>query len=200
MGNGGHASVLTEILLSQGRDIIGYTAPLQEHNNFGLRYIGADIAIQEYNPNEVDLVLGIGTVNVSTIRQSLYKRMKNLGFHFSNVIHENSILSPSVTLGEGVQVMAGAIIQTNTKVGNNTIINTGASIDHDSDIGDHVHIAPRVIISGEVIIKNECHVGTGATLIQGITLGNSSLIGAGAVVIHNIAAGKRAFGVPAKEV
>lgn len=200
MGNGGHASVITEMLLSQSRNILGYTAPSQEHNTFGLHYIGADIAIQEYNPNAVDLVIGLGTVKVSTIRQSLYKRMKNLGFCFTNVIHENSILSPSVILGEGVQIMAGAIIQTNAKVGNNTIINTGASIDHDSDIGEHVHIAPRVTISGGVKIQNGCHVGTGATLIQGVTLGNSSLIGAGAVVIHNIAAGKRAFGVPAKEV
>ncbi|MFF2752173.1 acetyltransferase [Psychrobacillus sp. NPDC058041] len=200
IGNGGHASVLTEILLTQNRTILGYTAPSQESNTFGLQYIGPDMAIQNYNPNEIELILGIGTVNVSNIRKSLFERMKQLGFQFAKVIHGQTILSPSVTLGEGVQIMAGAIIQTNVKVGNNTIINTGACIDHDSNIGEHVHIAPRVTISGGVKIKNGCHVGTGATLIQGITLGNDSLIGAGAVVIHNIAAGKKAIGVPAKEV
>lgn len=200
IGNGGHASVLTEILLTQSRTILGYTAPSQENNNFGLRYIGPDIAIQKYNPNEIDLIIGLGSVNVSNTRKSLFESMKNLGFKFSNVIHDKSILSPSVTLGEGVQIMAGSIIQTNVRVGNNTIINTGASIDHDSDIGEHVHIAPRVTISGGVKINNGCHVGTGATLIHGITIGNDCLIGAGAVVIHNIDAGKRAIGVPAKEV
>ena len=34
IGNGGHASVLTEMLLSQKETIIGYTAPTTEENDF----------------------------------------------------------------------------------------------------------------------------------------------------------------------
>lgn len=200
LGNGGHASVLTEILLLQGRKILGYTAPEDLTNSNGLVYLGTDEVIRKYNPIEVELVLGLGTVGISNVRQSIFEELKNQGYIFATCVHPTAIMSTTTVLAEGVQVMAGAIIQSQAQIGENTIINTGAIIEHDCVIGSHVHVAPGVTLSGSVHIGNGSHIGTGSSIIQRITIGKNTIIGAGAIVISNIGTNKKAFGVPAKEV
>ena len=200
LGNGGHASVLTEILLQQGHTIIGFTTPTIEQNNFGLTYLGPDEVIDHYSNEEVELVLGLGMLGPSSVREKMFIHFKEKGYFFKTIIHSATIISPSVKLAEGVQIMAGAIVQTQTTIADNTIVNTGALIDHDCQIGAHVHIAPGTKISGAVQIKNSTHIGTGTTIIQGIQIGRNCLIGAGSVVVKNISDNLKAFGVPAKEV
>lgn len=200
LGNGGHASVLSEILLLQGRQILGFTAPEEQRNCYGLGYLGTDEMIRTFKPEKVDLVLGLGTVNISYVRQSIFENLKNQGYTFATCVHPTAIISSSAKLAEGVQVMAGAIVQPHVQIRENTIINTGSIIEHDCVIGAHVHVAPGVTLSGSVRIGDYSHIGTGSSVIQGIEIGGNSLVGAGAVVISNIGTNKKAFGVPAKEV
>lgn len=200
IGNGGHASVLTEILLVQKQTIIGFTAPTIEENAFQLAYLGTDEVIENYKPSDIELVLGIGTIQPSPLREKIFNTYTIKNYDFKSVIHPSAIVAPSVKLGQGVQIMAGAIIQTNTKIADNSIINTGALIDHDCHISAHIHIAPGTKISGGVSIQQGTHIGTGATIIQGIHIGSNCLIGAGAVVVNHIKEGIKAVGIPAKEV
>lgn len=201
IGNGGHASVLIETLLAQGREIIGYTDIEENKKDATLMYLGTDDIISEnYNCEEIELVLGLGSIKVTAIRGNLFEYFTELGFTFSQVIHPTAIISPSVTLGQGVQIMAGVILQTNASIGDNSIINTGTTIDHDCVIGKYVHIAPGSTLSGGVEVGDNCHIGTGTTIIQNIKIGKKTTIGAGAVVVRNIGAEKIVYGVPAKEV
>lgn len=200
IGNGGHASVLVETLIAQQREIKGYTAPQEEENGFNLSYLGTDDIITGYDPNEVALVLGLGTIEVSAYRKSIFEYFVAKGYTFANVIHPTAMVASSVKIGHGIQIMAGAILQTNSAIADNSIINTGSVIDHDSLIGHHVHVAPGSTLSGGVKIGNGCHIGIGTSIIQGITIGNETVIGAGSVVVKNIGDRKTAYGVPAKEV
>ncbi len=200
IGNGGHASVLVETLIAQQREVKGYTAPIEEKAFFDLPYLGMDDAIANYHPDEVELVLGLGTIAISSLRKLMFEQFIAKGYIFANVIHQTAIVAPSVRMGHGIQMMAGAILQTNVAIADNTIINTGTIIDHDSKIGSHVHLAPRVTLSGGVKIGNGSHIGTGTSIIQGITIGDEALIGAGSVVVKNIGDRITAYGVPAKEV
>lgn len=200
IGNGGHASVLTEILLAQGREILGYTAPTAEKNGFGLTYLGTDEIIEDYHTNDISLVMGLGMLDPFSIREKMYLQLCQQGYQFETVCHPAAIISPSAYLGKGVQVMAGAIVQTGTVIADNTIVNTGAIIDHDGRIGAHVHIAPGTKISGGVQIGRSTHIGTGTAIIQGIQIGEGCLVGAGSVVVKNLKSHTKAFGVPAKEV
>lgn len=74
LGNGGHAAVLTEVLLMLDRDILGFTAPEYQGNHYSIPYLGTDECIDQYSPNEVELVLGIGTVHINQIREKIYKQ------------------------------------------------------------------------------------------------------------------------------
>lgn len=200
IGNGGHATVLVETLIGQQREIKGYTAPNEEKNIFNLSYLGTDEVLAAYKPKEVELILGLGTVGISTVRKSMFENYIAKGYTFANIIHPTAIVASSVKIGHGVQIMAGVIIQTNASIADNTIVNTGAIVDHDSAIGRHVHLASGVTLSGGVKIGDSCHIGAGTSIIQGITIGEETLIGAGSVVVKSIGERKTAYGVPAKEV
>nr|WP_289140213.1 acetyltransferase [uncultured Brevibacillus sp.] len=200
IGNGGHASVLTDILLQQNRPIIGFTAPEYQTNFFDLPYLGTDEAIASFHHADVELVLGIGSVNVSSVRSNIFCHFKEKGYTFSSVIHKSAIISPYSILGEGVQIMAGTVTEAFAEIADNTIINTSSSINHDCRIGKHCHIAPGTTLSGNVTVGDFTHIGAGATVIQNVQIGRNVLIGAGSLVLHTIGDGRKAIGVPAKEV
>ena len=200
IGNGGHAKVVYEVLQLMGRKVLGFTAPEPSVSPFSLPYLGDDNAVLKYNVDEIELALGVGSIGVLNTRESLFNSFKKLGYTYVTLIHPTAIISPTVKLGEGVQIMAGVIIQSMSQIADNTIINTGSIIEHDCIIAEHVHVAPGCKIAGQVHIESHCHIGIGSTIIQGITIGSSSLIGAGAVVIRPVDYYKKIVGVPGREV
>jgi len=200
IGNGGHATVLAEVLLQQNRSIIGFTAPEKQENRFGIHYLGTDDAIDKYNHKDIELVLGIGSVNVSTIREKIFNQYKEKGYTFASVIHQSAIISTYSKLEEGIQIMAGAVIEAFAEIADNTIVNTSSSINHNCRIGKHCHISPGATLSGNVTIGDLSHIGAGSTVIQNVQIGSHVLIGAGSLVLHHIEDNSKAFGVPAKEV
>lgn len=203
IGGGGHARVLISTLKALRREIIGILHPdtsLIGQFIAGICVLGNDDKINDYAPDEVELINGLGSVSLPEKRKYIYMKFKKYGYSFASVIHPSAIVADDVKIGEGVQIMAGAILQSGCLIGDNAIINTGAIVDHDCKIGSHVHIAPGSVISGGVEIEEMIHIGTGAKIIQGINIQSGSVIGAGAVVIRNVNASKRVVGNPAKEI
>ena len=200
IGGGGHARVLAEIINQyEYYHILGYT-DFQFCKEMELPYLGNDSVIDEYLPDNVCLVNGIGSVDLPVRRRDIYRSFTESGYRFAGIIHERSIISAKAKLLGGVQVMGGAVINADAVVRENVIINTSVTVDHDCDIGAHTHVATGVIVSGGVSIGDGCHIGTGATIIQGIKIGDGVLIGAGSLVIRDIPSGVKVHGSPASIV
>jgi sugar O-acyltransferase (sialic acid O-acetyltransferase NeuD family) len=194
IGAGGHARVLLDALQLCARNIFGFIDPAFAkgmHGPGGLPVLGGDEVLKDLSTSDVQLVNGIGSVGSSAPRHAVYRRGKEAGFSFAHVVHPSAVVSASAKLGEGVQIMAGCIIQTGADIGADSIINTGASIDHDCTIGESVHIAPGVTLSGYVRVGDRTHIGTGAVVIQNISIGADSLVAAGAVVYRDLPAKSR---------
>lgn len=203
IGGGGHARVLVDALYCQGVTVLGFTDAEPEKARQAIlevRCLGGDDAVLQFKPNEVQLINGLGSVRETSRRQRLFDSFKKMGYTFFSVIHPSAVVAKDVKLGEGAQIMAGAVIQTGSYIGMNTIVNTKASVDHDCVLGEHVHLAPGVTLSGEVKIGTGVHVGTGATIIHGIDIGRNSLIGAGSLVIRDVPENATVLGVPARVV
>lgn len=201
LGAGGHARVLLDALQTMNVPVLGVTDPnstMWGAKIMGVPVLGDDEQIANYSPGEVLLVMGMGSVGYSQARNKLFAAYKNQGYSFFSVVHPSACIAAGTRLGEGTQVMAGAVIQVGCVIGCNSIINTGTTVDHDCKIGDGVHIAPGVTISGSTAIGNHTFIGAGTTIIQGVKIGDSCLIGAGSVVLREIPTGSRAFGVPAR--
>lgn len=200
LGSGGHARVLLDILNLRNIEVLGYTDIKESKYDLKIKYIGCDDDILRYSTDKIMLVNGIGSTGDNALRKKIYTDFKHKGYSFLTLIHPSAVIAKDVTLHEGVQVMAGAILQTGVTVGANSIVNTRASIDHDCLIGESVHIAPGVTLSGNVTIEEDVHIGTGASVIQNVSIQRNSIVGAGAVVIRDVPPFSKVVGIPAKEV
>ncbi len=202
LGAGGHAKVVIDCLLQLPNiDIIGIldaNTDLIGKEIMGVRVLGNDDLLHAYSPYQVQLVNGLGSIDIPKQRRAIYDKAHAAGFHFFSVIHPTACIAKDVKLGEGVQVMAGCVIQPGTVIAPNVLINTRATIDHDCHLHAHVHIAPGVILSGNVEVEEQTHIGAGAIVVQGIKIGRQCLIGAGAVVVRTVIAHHRMAGVPAR--
>lgn len=186
LGAGGHAKVLVEALRLRGEFV--FKTFDSEHED----------EVFEFSPNEVVLVNGLGSVGPTSKRQAVFEKFSKRGYKFATIIHPRAVVAEDVLVGEGAQIMAGALVQTGVNLGQNVVINTGAIVDHDSVVGDHAHIAPGAVLSGGVKVGAGAHIGTGAVAIQNVSLGERAVVGAGSVVVNDIPSGVTAFGVPAK--
>lgn len=199
LGAGGHARALQEILADEGVMLAGYVAPsTKDCSLVGIPWLGPDDTLQNLDPNNIELVNGIGSVSAVTVRRIAYRAAAHLGFAFRSIIDPASTVRASATMGVGVHVLAGAVVGSDVRLGENVIVNSGAIVEHGSVIGAHSHIAPGAAISGGVTIGDSTHVGLGARVVQGVTIGSNCTIAAGAVVIRDVPDGELALGVPAR--
>ncbi|MCB0742534.1 MAG: acetyltransferase [Ignavibacteriae bacterium] len=190
IGAGGHARMLADTLTASGANILGFTdLEIKAGTKIFEDYIvlGSDNILDDFSIDEIDVAIGVGFLPQKNWRKAIFEKIRNKGFKIRTVIHPSVIIGSNILLGEGVQLIAGTIIQTGCKIGKNVIINTGAKIDHDVTIGDFSHIAPGATICGDVKIGENCFIGAGSTIIQGINIGHNVTIGAGVLVRADIA-------------
>lgn len=181
-GGGGHAKMCIDIIKeTRTHEIIGIiddNIPIQ-NKVLDVPIIGSTSSIDQLIKEGLQFaVLGIGGVLTKGVRKKIFTSLKNKNLHIPNIIHPSSSVELSTTLGEGNQIMQGAIVGSNVEIGNNCIINSGSIISHDAVIGDNVHIAPGAIIAGGVHIKEDTIIGMGCTIFLGLTIGKN-------VTIHN---------------
>lgn len=203
VGAGGHARVLLDALACRGIVVAGLTDPdpsLAGRVLDGIGVLGRDEILEGYPPGSTVLVNALGSTSTMAPRRALFERLKSRGYEFLTVLHPAAVVSRGAVLGEGVQAMAGVIVQPGARVGANCILNTGAQVDHDCVVGAHSHIAPGATLSGCVSIGEDTHVGTGAIVVQGVRVGAGCLVAAGSVVTRNVDDGGRVAGVPARRM
>lgn len=203
LGAGGHAKVVLEILqLMGGYKFVGLLDPKQELWNtevLGTPVLGNDDLLPELYKDDVrHAFIGLGTVGDTRLRRQLYEKARVQGFQVVQAIHPQAILSPSVEIGHGPTIMAGAVINANARLGDNVIVNTGAIIGHDCIIGDHVHIATGARLASTVQVGEGAHIGLGASILQCVRIGGNVVVGAGAVVVNDVPDDVVVVGVPAR--
>jgi sugar O-acyltransferase (sialic acid O-acetyltransferase NeuD family) len=198
VGGGGHAKVLVSALLLRKRSVLGFVdLNLKLPPLLGVPHLGNDGAVLAHPPDGVQLVNGVGSISCTKNHRNVYDWFVQKHYCYATVIHPSAIVAPEVQVEDGVQVLAGAIVQAGCRLGANVIVNTGARVDHDCIIDSHAHVAPGVTICGAVHVGTGAYIGAGATVIQGIRIGAGSVIGAGALVIRDIPQEAKVVGVPA---
>jgi len=199
IGAGGHAKVVLDMIRALELDCIAVACQADTNLTHwrGLPVISDQHLSENYSPQQVELVLGIGMMPGSTLRESLFHDFKRKGFHFRTLCHPTAWISPSANLSEGCQIMAGVIIQADTHCADNVIINTSASIDHDTVIGAHSQVAPGAVLCGAVVVDSSVFIGASATVIQSLHIGKGAVVAAGAMVVQDVLSGSFVKGCPA---
>ncbi|WP_349971486.1 acetyltransferase [Pseudomonas caspiana] len=198
MGAGGHAKVLVALARAAGHEVIGVCDPELSRSRIAfwreIPVLGDDEAIYNLQFPAYGLINGIGQLVGSAGRRLFFERLCAAGFFFPPLIHPMAWVDDSAELGQGAQVMAGAIVQADAKIGMNSIINTGARVDHDCCVGNHVHIAPGAILCGNVTVGDGAFIASGSVVIQGLKVGEGAVLAAGAVLVRNLSDKQTSFG------
>lgn len=198
LGTGGHAAIVIDLARSGGLDVLGCIGP--ERPGFPesfCRYLGGDEVVGSLDRSKIAMAVGVGSLTNAALRIRLYEMASSSGFKLPPLVHGRSCIAGTATLGDGTQVMAGAVVQPFASVGRNAIVNTGAIVEHHVTVEDHVHIAPGAVVCGAATVGSEALVGAGAVVLQGRSVGAGAIVGAGAVVIADVPPHSVAKGVPA---
>jgi sugar O-acyltransferase (sialic acid O-acetyltransferase NeuD family) len=190
LGAGGHAKVVLGLARALGLRVIGVCDPglasAGDTSWRGIPVIGDDSALAKHDTHEVALLNGIGQVPGSATRKRIHQQLSTAGFEFPALVHPGAMVDGTATLAEGVQVMAGAVVQADASIGTGTIVNTGARVDHDCRIGQHVHIAPGAVLCGGVVVGDDAFLGAACTILPQIDIGPQALVAAGAVLARTL--------------
>ncbi|MNW44198.1 putative acetyltransferase EpsM [compost metagenome] len=200
IGGGGHAKVVIDILQSADTyEIVGFTDNSDQQSCLcGVPYLGNDTVLPELlNKGVSSFIVGLGD---NKIRKILFEKIRTAGFMPVNAISPFAHISPHAKIGQGVAVMAGAVVNPCVIIKDNVIVNTLSGIDHDCVIESHAHIAPGTSLTGCVSVGEGAFVGAGSKIVPGIKIGEWSIIGAGAVVISDILPEITVAGVPAHKI
>lgn len=189
LGGGGHAGVLAEICIEQGREILAIASPepiLARQIFQGLTHLSSDEEVAEFSAEDVELVNGVGGLPGSDLRKQLASKFSKLGYRFATLVSTSAIVSRTAILSEGVQVLPRAIINTGASVGMHSIINSGSVVEHDCLVESFVHIAPSATICGGTVIGEGAVIGPNSVVAQGLNIGSHSIVGAGTSVVRSV--------------
>lgn len=202
IGAKGFAKEILEVLhqLKRTKNIVFYddvNLDIEDslYNKFPI--LKSEFEVTEYfKTNDRDFTVGIGN---PLQRETLYKKFTNLGGKLTSVVSPHAYVGYfDNTIGEGCNIMTGAILTSSILIGKGVLINLSCTIGHDCKVGDFVELSPGVKISGNCTIGNLTSIGTNATILPRINIGSNVIIGAGAVVTKDIPDNSVAVGIPAK--
>lgn len=196
LGAGGHARVCLDLLLqSTELEVVGCLGtpddrPLQRP------VLGDDDTLPALADSGV--THAFVAVGDNSLRAALTARVRELGLGVVNAVSRHAWLAPTAHLGQGVAVMAGAVLNSYARLDDGAILNTGASVDHDCRIGKFAHLAPGVHLAGDCTVGTGALLGVGAVARPGINIGAWAVVGAGAVLVADVGERTTVAGNPAR--
>ncbi|MBW2092020.1 MAG: acetyltransferase, partial [Deltaproteobacteria bacterium] len=131
-------------------------------------------------------------------RLELHEKLTRLELMPVTAVHPSAVIAKDAVIGDGSQIMAGAIIGPEVKIGKQCIVNANASVDHECVLGDGVEISPGATLCGMISVGENAMISAGATVLPLIKIGSDAVVGAGAVVTKDVPPGITVAGLPAK--
>ena len=196
LGAGGHGKVVSEIaqLMKQWEEIAFLDDREDISEVLGIPIVGKLADLSALRSEYEYAFVAIGS---NTARLKWTEKLSHHDFKIPTLIHPSSTVSAKSFIEEGTVIMAGAVINPDTKIGRSCIINTASTIDHDCILQEGVHTSPGVHLGGTVKVGKRTWICIGATIINNINIGCDSVIAAGAVVTKDVPSNVLVAGVPA---
>lgn len=154
--------------------------------------------ISNYTIAEDDVFFcGIGDVR---IRKKCVDIIVSKGGKFINLIHPNTVISPSVKLGIGVGIKAYCVVASDAIIDDYSFLQSSVIMGHDVNIGKYCQVNSFSFFAGNAKIRDQVLVGAHSKFIQGVEAEELSTIGMGSLIIRKVKSGTTVFGSPAKEI
>ncbi|MES3037775.1 MAG: acetyltransferase [Bdellovibrionota bacterium] len=194
IGTGGHAKVVHDILIQEGKFKPAAFFSLDKN-------LKSFLELPHYHQDEFgqhEFTHGVVAIGDNWLRAQAVRTLNaiNSKFQFVTTVHPSAVVGNGVKLGVGTVVMANAVVNPFSVIGDHIIINTSASVDHDCQLENYCSIAPGAVLGGNVKVGQYSAVSLGAKIIHGRSIGEQTVIGAGALVVGDVGSGVVAYGTP----
>jgi sugar O-acyltransferase (sialic acid O-acetyltransferase NeuD family) len=157
-----------------------------EHNRLqNIPCIGISNLMTNYKPDEVGIIMAMGYNDLNRVRESFYNRLHDDGYEILTYIHEDAQVYTENSIGKGVVILPGAVIEPHVTVGNNTMIWCNSTLAHHSIVEENCWIATGTVLSGQAKINRNSFVGVNATIVNEVEVGAFNIIGAAALISKN---------------
>lgn len=174
-----------------------------DHCRIGESYFGHEICgcfedVLQKDSLEGELfALSMGNLQ---IRSSIFRRILDKGGIVPTLIHPSCQISRRASVGTGVQVLPGSIIQGDSSVGDNTVITVNTVIAHSAHVGSHCLVSGNVMLGAYSHTGDYTHIGQGSTIVSGKVqrVGSNCILGAGSVLISDMPDNTVYVGNPAR--
>lgn len=151
---------------------------------FDLPIVAFETVQELYPPEQYEMYIAVGYVNVNKTRAHFFDEAKKKGYLLATYVSSKATVWTD-RIGENCFILEDNTVQPFVTIGNNVICWSGNHIGHHSQINDHCYITSHVVISGHCCIKERSFLGVNATLRDNITIAEDNVIGAGAVILKN---------------
>jgi sugar O-acyltransferase (sialic acid O-acetyltransferase NeuD family) len=148
--------------------------------------------------DEFHILGAVVAIGNGPARHRLAQICHDIGLQLPSIVHPMAHVSRYATLGEGIfvgqgaQILAGAVIDDLALIGAGTVVSHHVRIRHAATVG------PNSTLAGRSQIGRFVFLGAAATILPDVSIGDNAVLGAGSVVVSHVPEGVTAAGVPAK--
>lgn len=151
IGAGGHGQCCHEIAeRMKNYDKISFLDDGPEYELSDL-VIGKIKELENFKSEYDDVFVAIGN---NKVRCTLYKKVRELGFHIPTLIDPTAFVSIYCFIGEGTVVFPNAVLETHCYVGKECIISSNVTIHHDA------RVESFSLIYSNTVVRPEARIGT----------------------------------------
>jgi len=193
IGAGGHGKVAIRAAQACGHRVVAAfddDPALVGQSVCGAPVVGGRALLHAYTPRPTLIAIGDNAT-----RMELAERFD---LPWLTLLHPAAFVDSTASIGWGVCVLAGAVVQVDAVIGDHTIVNDNATVEHDCIIGRGAHISCNACLTGEVKVGEGALIGAGAVILPRVEIGEFAIVGAGAVVTADVPARTTVVGNPAR--
>jgi len=165
--------VVHEAAIAAGWNVLGFVDPDPPG---GLKTLGTV-------PADASVFVAIGD---NAVRCAVHCALAKRGRDLATIIHPDSSISPSATVGAGSYIAEHACVRTGASIGEGVVLQAGSVVSHDCKIDAHVSLGPNAACASKVSIGACTGVGVGAAIAPGLIIGADCTVAAGAAVFKSV--------------
>lgn len=185
-GNAITAEILYAYLRADSRyEVVGMTvddAYLDQGTVSGLESVGLARLTEAFPPERCGIVMAIGYHDLNRTRETMFGRLKGMGYTIETYVHPDARIYSEHRLGEGCVVLPAAVIEPHVRVGDNSMVWCNATLAHHCNVAENCWIASGAVISGQAKVSRNTFVGVNATVVNAVTVGEHNIIGGAALI------------------